>query len=69
VLCPAHPKYFRAQADEVDFVLSRTARGECDWLVREDGGRELGHYPTRKEAEAVREKIQRSRPPKGRFAR
>ena len=24
---------------------------ERDWLVHEEGGRELGHYPTRKEAE------------------
>jgi hypothetical protein len=29
------------------------AKGERDWLVREEGGRELGHYPTRKDAEAV----------------
>ena len=31
--------------------------GERDWIVREDGGRELGHYPTRKEAEAVNSRI------------
>jgi hypothetical protein len=34
-------------------------RGERDWLVREDGGRELGHYPTRREAEAVGHKLAR----------
>ena len=37
------------------------ARGERDWLVREDGGRELGHYPTRREAEAVGYKLARKR--------
>jgi len=36
-------------------------RGERDWLVREDGGRELGHYPTRREAEAVGHKLARKR--------
>src|SRR5262245_57856332 len=37
-------------------------RGEHDWLVREDGGgRELGHYPTRREAEAVGHKLARKR--------
>ncbi len=35
--------------------------GERDWIVREDGGRELGHYPTRKEAEAVGRKIAHKR--------
>jgi Uncharacterized protein conserved in bacteria (DUF2188) len=24
-----------------------------DWIVRDDGGRELGHYPTREAAELV----------------
>jgi hypothetical protein len=28
-----------------------------DWIVREDGGRELGHYPTRDAAEAVGRKL------------
>jgi hypothetical protein len=37
------------------------ASGERDWLVREDGGRELGHYPTRQEAEAVGQKLARKR--------
>ena len=37
------------------------ASGDRDWLVREDGGREFGHYPTRKEAEAVGEKLARKR--------
>jgi hypothetical protein len=61
------------------------AKGERDWLVREVGGRELGHYPTRKDAEAVGHKlarkravelivadggkIRRSRPRRGLFAR
>ena len=37
-------------------------RGEHDWLVREDGGgRELGHYPTRREAEVVGHKLARKR--------
>ena len=35
--------------------------GERDWIVREDGGRELGHYPTRKEAEAVGRKLAHKR--------
>jgi hypothetical protein len=39
-------------------VLSCGAR---DWLVREDGGREFGHYPTRSEAEAVGRKLARKR--------
>jgi Uncharacterized protein conserved in bacteria (DUF2188) len=29
-----------------------------DWVVREDGGRELGHYPSAKAAEAVGRKLQ-----------
>jgi Uncharacterized protein conserved in bacteria (DUF2188) len=37
------------------------AGGENDWLVREGGGREFGHYPTRKEAEAVGSKLARKR--------
>ena len=37
------------------------AAGERDWIVREDGGRELGHYPTRQEAEAVGHKLARKR--------
>jgi hypothetical protein len=35
--------------------------GERDWIVREDGGRELGHYPSRQEAEAVGHKLARKR--------
>jgi hypothetical protein len=34
---------------------------ERDWLVREEDGRELGHYPTRREAEAVGHKLARKR--------
>jgi hypothetical protein len=58
--------------------------GAGDWVVREDGGRELGHYPN--EAEQVGHKLarkrgvellvhsdnrkaERSRPRKGWFAR
>jgi hypothetical protein len=33
--------------------------GERDWVVREVGGRELGHYATRAEAEAVGNKLAR----------
>jgi hypothetical protein len=32
-----------------------------DWIVREDSGRELGHYPTRQEAEAVGRKLAQKR--------
>jgi hypothetical protein len=32
-----------------------------DWIVREKGGRELGHYPTRQDAEAVGYKLARKR--------
>jgi hypothetical protein len=32
-----------------------------DWIVREDRGRELGHYPTRQAAEAVGHKVARKR--------
>ena len=28
-----------------------------DWIVREDGGRELGHYPTPEAAKAVGHKL------------
>lgn len=37
------------------------AGGERDWIVREDGGRELGHYPTLEEAQAVGHKLARKR--------
>lgn len=32
-----------------------------DWIVREDDGQELGHYPTREAAELVAEAIARKR--------
>ena len=32
-----------------------------DWIVREEGGRELGHYPARQEAEAVGRKLAEKR--------
>ena len=32
-----------------------------DWIVREEGGRELGHYPSRQAAEAVGHKLARKR--------
>jgi hypothetical protein len=32
-----------------------------DWIVREEGGRELGHYPSRQAAEAVGDKLARKR--------
>ena len=32
-----------------------------DWIVREDGGRELGHYPTREIAELVAQAVARKR--------
>jgi hypothetical protein len=31
------------------------------WIVREEGGRELGHYPSRQAAEAVGDKLARKR--------
>jgi Uncharacterized protein conserved in bacteria (DUF2188) len=37
------------------------AAAENDWVVREDAGRELGHYSTRREAEAVGRKIAQKR--------
>jgi hypothetical protein len=33
--------------------------GSQDWIVRADGGREFGHYPSRKAAEAVGRKLAR----------
>ena len=36
-------------------------RAQNDWVVTQDGGRELGHYPTKFEAEAVGHKIARKR--------
>jgi len=41
--------------------ISVIKSGECDWIVREDGGREFGHYPSRQEAEAVGYKLARKR--------
>jgi Uncharacterized protein conserved in bacteria (DUF2188) len=32
-----------------------------DWIVREDGGRELGHYPTQHAAKAVGHKLAQKR--------
>jgi hypothetical protein len=32
-----------------------------DWVVREKGGRELGHYPTQREAEDVGRLVARKR--------
>jgi Uncharacterized protein conserved in bacteria (DUF2188) len=32
-----------------------------DWVVREEGGRELGHYPSAKAAEVVGRKLARKR--------
>jgi len=32
-----------------------------DWIVREDDGRELGHYPTRESAEVIGQAIARNR--------
>lgn len=32
-----------------------------DWVVREDGGRELGHYPSRQDALSVGRKLARTR--------
>ena len=32
-----------------------------DWVVKEESGRELGHYPTKYEAEAVGHKVARKR--------
>ena len=37
------------------------AKGEGDLLVREDGGRELGHYLTQAEAKEVGHKLARKR--------
>jgi hypothetical protein len=36
-------------------------KGTRDWLVREAGGRELGHYATQSEAEAVGAAVARKR--------
>jgi Uncharacterized protein conserved in bacteria (DUF2188) len=33
--------------------------GPRDWIVRADGGREFGHYPSRRAAEAVGSKLAR----------
>jgi hypothetical protein len=32
-----------------------------DWIVKEDGGRELGHYPSKDAAQAVAYKVARKR--------
>jgi hypothetical protein len=31
--------------------------GADDWVVREDGGRELGHYPSEQDAKSVASKL------------
>ena len=35
--------------------------GFDDWIVRDDDGREFGHYPTREEAEPVARALARKR--------
>ena len=35
--------------------------GEDDWVVQEEGGRELGHYPNMESAEAVGRTLARAR--------
>jgi hypothetical protein len=35
--------------------------GEYDWVVQEDGGRDLGHYPTQSNAESVGRTLARAR--------
>ena len=35
--------------------------GEDDWVVQEEGGRELGHYPSVESAEAVGRTVARKR--------
>jgi|RhiMetdeSRZDD1v2_1073273.scaffolds.fasta_scaffold948502_1 uncharacterized protein DUF2188 len=35
--------------------------GEADWVVQEEGGRELGHYPTKASAETVGRTLARKR--------
>ena len=32
-----------------------------DWIVREEGGRELGHYASKREAQSVGHKVARKR--------
>ena len=32
-----------------------------DWIVKEEGGRELGHYPSKETAQAVAYKVARKR--------
>jgi uncharacterized protein DUF2188 len=32
-----------------------------DWIVKEEGGRELGHYPSKEAAQAVAYKVARKR--------
>jgi hypothetical protein len=41
--------------------ISVVAVAPYDWVVREDGGRELGHYLTRAEAVAVGRKLAQKR--------
>jgi hypothetical protein len=48
-------------ADTAEDGDYHTAKRGRDWMVREDGGRELGHYSTRKEAEAVGGKLAHKR--------
>jgi len=47
-----------ASAQKAIHVIAAAAN---DWIVREDGGREFGHYPTRREAEAVGRKLAQKR--------
>ena len=44
-----------AQRDNIHVVHG----GPEDWIVRADGGREFGHYPSRQAAEAVGRKLAR----------
>jgi hypothetical protein len=42
-------------------IIHVFSAGERDWVVREEGGRELGHYPTRREAQEIGHKLARKR--------
>jgi hypothetical protein len=42
-------------------VIRVTRINTADWVVREEGGRELGHYPNQQEALSVGRKLARKR--------
>ena len=55
------PAAGREEGRIVTRAIHVVASGPQDWIVREDGGRELGHYPSRSAAVDVGRMLARKR--------